>query len=498
VDRVSRQLKIDGDITNLNGTILTDAEKTTAIVKINGTTVQIIFKPNDSNDSIYLTGTITQNPITFKGTGKLSDDQFIEWHAELISPISNEKIIRQIKNSTEEKQVIYPFCSYGKKLEDRSLFEEAINDFKTRYNAILIKNVTIWTNEAEGILKNQCVYMTEGRIVRIADDIKAPKLAFAKVIDGTGKHLTAGIIDEQSQIAVSTVLNEGNQLSSAGARISDVINSDDENIYSQLKAGVTTAHIIQCSNNAIGAQSCIIKLRWGKSPEEIKYAKSPEFIKFTPSSATKYMYADYFKQAKQYAAQQKTYNELSTKNKLTTIPPRTNLELTAIADILNQKRFIICFPNDPAKNMLIKFTDSMGIKLSTFTKIPDTFKGTKNLPSIQDKLSDENKWKLMTLIPAKLLHIDKRVGSIKVGKDADVVLWTDNPFSKNAKVDNTIIDGLIYYDNEEEAILKIAIEKEKVRIIKKMLNEKEKGAKTQKIAIKSKASDGCGNADLNY
>ena len=85
-----------------------------------------------------------------------------------------------------------------------------MHDFKTRYDAILIKHVTVWTNEAEGILKNQDVYMTEGHIVRIADDIGAPKLAYAKIIDGTGKHLTAGIIDEHSHIAIFKRCERGN------------------------------------------------------------------------------------------------------------------------------------------------------------------------------------------------------------------------------------------------------------------------------------------------
>src|SRR6202008_5064133 len=78
-------------------------------------------------------------------------------------------------------------------------------------------------------------------------------------------------------------------------------------------------------------------------------------------------------------------------------------------------------------------------------------------------LSEEEALKLATLNPAKMLHIDDKVGSSKVGKVADVVLWTDNPLSINAKVDKTIIDGIIYYDAVEDAKLREEIKKERSR-----------------------------------
>ena len=126
-------------------------------------------------------------------------------------------------------EIIYPFCAYGEAIEERGFVKKVINDFKTRDEVIVIKHVTIWTNEAEGILKNQDIYIANGRIERVADDINATKLEFAKVIDGTGKHLTPGIIDEHSHIALISV-NEGAQASSAEVRMGDVINSEDINI----------------------------------------------------------------------------------------------------------------------------------------------------------------------------------------------------------------------------------------------------------------------------
>jgi adenine deaminase len=95
-------------------------------------------------------------------------------------------------------------------------------------------------------------------------------------------------------------------------------------------------------------------------------------------------------------------------------------------------------------------------------------------------LSETEALKLVTLNPAKMLHIDDKVGSIQPGKVADVVLWTDRPLSIYAKVDKTIIDGQIYFDREEDARLRTEMQAERARLIAKLLTEKNKGNKTVK------------------
>lgn len=107
------------------------------------------------------------------------------------------------------------------------------------------------------------MYVVDGKIVRINDNIEAAGLAFAKVINGKGMHLTAGIIDEHSHIALSEGVNEGTQASSAEVRMGDVINSEDINIYRQLAGGVTASQLLHGSANPIGGQSALVKLRWG-------------------------------------------------------------------------------------------------------------------------------------------------------------------------------------------------------------------------------------------
>lgn len=568
-DREIHQLKIEGDPEKLKGTIISDTSKISANIGVTGNTISITFSPKNVSGTIRLSGIInlppglTGNiPLSLNGKGQLPDGAWITWNATYVTALPNEtKTDTTKKTAVNIGQVFYPFCAYGKKADDRNGFDKIVNDFKNRYDAVLIKHVTVWTNEAEGILKNQDVYITEGRIVRIAGDINASKLAFAKVIDGTGKHLTPGIIDEHSHIALVSV-NEGTQASSAEVRMGDVINSEDINIYRQLSGGVTCSQLLHGSANPIGGQSALIKLRWGKTPELMKFENADGFIKFAlgenvkqsnwgdmntirfPQSrmGVEQVYYDYFIRAKEYETKLKTYNSFSKKSTVTTPPFRRDLELEAISEILNKKKFITCHSYVQSEiNMLMHVGDSLGFKVNTFTHILEGYKIADKMKArdagastfsdwwaykveVKDAipynaalltqmgivtainsddaemgrrlnqeaaksikyggLSEEEALKLVTLNPARLLHIDNKVGSIKVGKDADVVLWSDNPLSVYAKVEKTIIDGQIYYDNEEDARLRDEIQKERSRIIQKMINEKKGGSATQKPILK--------------
>jgi imidazolonepropionase-like amidohydrolase len=111
-------------------------------------------------------------------------------------------------------------------------------------------------------------------------------------------------------------------------------------------------------------------------------------------------------------------------------------------------------------------------------------------------ISEEDAWKFVTLNPAKLLHIDHKVGSIKVGKDADVVLWSDHPLSIYAKAEKTIIEGVTYFDIERDKLLRKAIKKEKSELINMMMKAKNKGLKTQPIKKKEEESLHCDSVEL--
>lgn len=576
---LQQQLTIEGDADKLKGKLLIDTSKTTVNITIAGSSISLTFKPKGQEETIRLSGDFSSAPVKMKGKGQIANGEWVEWSATFKSAFTEQP---EKKDSAKQEQqpvfgkVIYPFCAYGKPIEEHNGFDRYLTQFKNRYDAILIKHVTVWTNEAEGILENRDVYMTEGHIVRIADEIEAPKLAFAKVIDGTGKHLTAGIIDEHSHIAVANGVNEATQASSGEVRIGDVIDAEDINIYRQLSGGVTCSQLLHGSANPIGGQSAIIKLRWGKAPEEMKFAKADGFIKFAlgenvkqsnwgdfntirfPQSrmGVEQVFYDYFIRAKEYDNKQKIIAALPDKLKATTSPLRRDLELEAVAEILNKKRFITCHSYVQSEiNMLMHVGDSLGFKVNTFTHILEGYKvadkmkargigaatfsdwwaykmevkeaipynasllnqvGVVTAINSDDAemgrrlnqeaakcikyggMTEEEALKLVTLNPAKLLHLDNRVGSVKVGKDADVVLWTGHPLSIYSRVDKTIIDGQIYFDQEEDQQLRKSMEQERARIIQKMLAEKKAGSPTQPPTSKKPRLKGCDSIESDY
>lgn len=110
-------------------------------------------------------------------------------------------------------------------------------------------------------------------------------------------------------------------------------------------------------------------------------------------------------------------------------------------------------------------------------------------------ISEEEAWKFVTLNPAKMLRIDNRVGSIKKGKDADVVLWSDNPLSIYAQPIQTYVDGVKYFDLQQDGQIRVQIAQERNRLIQKMLDEKAKGGDTQKPMPTKKRLYHCDDLD---
>jgi len=510
----------------------------------------------DSLKTARATGYYNETKKTISGKGQWANGDWFDF--EMIyskAPDSTRTEKKRMPQALNLGSVIYPFAAYGEAIpESEGNFRDNWNKFKNRYGAILIKNATVWTNCGDTVLQDHDVYIVDGRIVRIAPNIEAPKLAFAKIIDAKGKHLTPGIIDEHSHIALSGGVNEAAEASSAEVRMSDAINPEDINIYRQLSGGVTTSQLLHGSANPIGGQSVLIKLRWGQNAEGLKYDKAAPFIKFAlgenvkqsnwgdqntirfPQSrmGVEQVYMDFFIRAREYTTLKQ--------NRSKDAPFRIDLELEALSEILNNKRFITCHSYVQSEiNMLMHVADSFGFKINTFTHILEGYKVADKMKAHGVHASTFSDWwayknevmeaipynaailnkmgvvtamnsddaemarrlnqeaakaikyggvsetealKMVTLNPAIMLHIDDRVGRIQVGKTADLVLWTDNPLSVYARADKTIIDGQIYFDRDEDQRLKAYIKSEKARLIAKMLQEKQAGAATQKAKTK--------------
>lgn len=526
-------LQIGGELYDLKATIKEDTSTVKASVTYNNDIINIAFelKKEPAKGSWSLTG--YPSGKGFKGSGLNAASSSVNWFATFSSPY-----VTEAKKDTAKKEVPtsgtvwYPDKAYG---------------FASQPGAVttLIKNVTVWTNEKEGIIENGDVLLKDGKIARVGKNLSADG---AVVIDGTGKHLTAGIIDEHSHIAISNNVNECSHAVTSEVRIGDMIDPDDINIYRQLSGGVTAAQLLHGSCNPIGGQSAIVKFRWGLSPEQFKMEGAPQFIKFALGENVKQsnwgddfrirypqtrmgveqVYLDAFSRAKEYESEWKKYRAQPKGD----VAPRRDLRLEALNEILKGTRFITCHSYQQGEiNMLMKVADSMGFKVNTFTHILEGYKVADKMKkhgvgasSFSDwwaykyevmeaipyngailhnsgitvaynsddaemarrlnqeaakavkygNVSEEEALKFVTLNPARLLHIDNRVGSIKEGKDADVVLWSQHPLSVYASVDKTFIDGICYYDKVRDEEMRKTIATERARLLRKMNIEKNK------------------------
>ena len=559
------RVKIGGEINSPETFLYEDTAATKISFSRQGTTVtiQLELKKLEPKGSYRLTGESTGN--VWSGNVLLPSADWGKWSMKFdsafIAPVAKADTA---KKDTIKGQVYFPNMAYGWKQLPKA-------------KTYLIKNATVWTNEQEGILKNTDVLIENGKIKQIGKNISAP--AGCEITDGTNLHVTPGIIDEHSHIAVSDQVNEGTQSSSAEVRIGDVIDADDVQIYRQLAGGVTTSHILHGSANAIGGQTQLIKLRWGQSPEKMKFEGAPGFIKFALGENVKQsnwgekqvvrfpqtrmgveqVYLDYFTKASIYNAKLNLATADIKGNKtsaFSTIPVRRDLELDALVEIMKGERFITCHSYVQSEiNMLMHVADSFGFKVNTFTHILEGYKvadkmkahGVSGVSTFSDwwaykfevyeaipyngpimykvglnvsynsddaemarrlnqeaakavmygGISEEEAFKFVTLNPAKMLHIDDRTGSLKPGKDGDVVVWNENPLSIYAKPLQTYVDGIKYYDVKQDELLRKEIIAEKARLMQKMTEAKNKGESTQKPAFKAIELKHCNELELS-
>lgn len=545
ITEVKEKLKAQLLLTIANDSGVIDTSKVEAKLTIDNNLVSLQLESEDValKGLVRLSGLLKENGRLWIGTGKSADEFQLKWKAEWKSTLERKDKKKEDKPVPALGPVWMPNMAYG--------FESLPTQ-----QAVLIKNTTVWTNESAGKLENTDVLVVNGKINRIGENLTYPN---ATIVDGAGKHLTAGIIDEHSHIAISKGVNEGSQASSAEVSIADVVNPDDVNIYRQLAGGVTAAQLLHGSANPIGGQSALIKMRYGSTPENMKIKGADGYIKFALGENVKQanwgdyntvrfpqtrmgveqVYYDHFIRAKEYEKAWSEYNR-----KRTGTPPRKDLELETLLEILNKKRFVTCHSYQQGEiNMLMHVADSMGFNINTFTHILEGYKVADKMKAhgvggstfsdwwaykfeVNDAIpyngallhsqgvvtafnsddaemgrrlnqeaakavkyggvSEEEALKFVTLNPAKLLHLDNRMGSIKVGKDADIVLWSDHPLSVYAKAEKTMVDGRILFDIELDKQKRIAMEKERERIIQLMLEAKNNGAPTKKVVAKTK------------
>jgi imidazolonepropionase-like amidohydrolase len=410
--------------------------------------------------------------------------------------------------------------------------------------AVLFQNATVWTSGKEGVIESADVLVESGKITQVGKKLKPPK--DAKLVDCKGKHLSPGMIDCHSHIATDGGVNESGQTITAEVRIGDFVDPVDINIYRQLAGGTTSSHIMHGSSNTIGGQCQVIKFRWGALPEEMKFAGATPSIKFALGEnvkqanwgdkfRTRYpqtrmgveqLLRDTFRAAIEYRGRWVEWR--STKRGP---PPRTDLELEALAEVVFGQRFIHChsYRQDEIIAALrvceqfnvriavlhhilegYKVADAMakhGVAGSSFSdwwaykfevldaipyngalmfqnKVNVTFNSDDaelgrrmNLEAAKavkyGNVPEAEALKFVTINAARQLGIDSKVGSIEVGKDADLVVWSESPLSSYTRAEQTWIDGRPYFTLAEDQKRREEVARRRAALIQRVLTSGE-------------------------
>ncbi|HZS71033.1 MAG TPA: amidohydrolase family protein [Candidatus Acidoferrum sp.] len=425
---------------------------------------------------------------------------------------------------------------------------------------ILIQNATVMT-VSHGIIEHGSILIRDGKIAEVGQAVRAP--SGAQVINAEGQYVIPGIIDCHSHIAVDGSVNEGSISVSSIANIAEVLNSDDPDIYRDLAGGVTTANILHGSANAIGGQTEVIKLRWGQPASKLPFEGALPGIKFAlgenpkrsnfsvPGQPKRYPATRMgveetiraaFTEARDYKAAWDAYNKKVAAGEKNLIPPRRDLRLDPLVEVLEGKRYVHshCYREDEIL-MLLRVAREFGFKVRTFQHVLEGYKVADELAAAGSGASTFSDWwaykveaydaipynaaimtrrgvivsinsddaeeathlnqeaaktmkygglshlealKLVTLNPAIQLGIDKRVGSIDVGKDADLAIYNHDPLSAYAVVQKTLIDGRVYFDRDRDIAARPGLEKEKKALLEKERKAGEKKAEGKKPAEK--------------
>lgn len=409
---------------------------------------------------------------------------------------------------------------------------------------ILIKNATVLT-AGRGTLQGTDILVQNGKIARIGKNLSA---ANATVIDGTGKFVSPGIIDAHSHTMLDSI-NEGSFSVTSMTRISDMLNPTDIDLYRALAGGVTALNLLHGSANAIGGQNAIVKNKYGKPLEDFLIPDAPPGIKFALGENSKRSHftqpgvtpryprtrmgvnetiRDAFVRARNYKGMWDDYRAKVSRGDKTAVPPRKDLELEPIVEILEGKRHVHSHGYRGEEYLALLrlaeefgfrvrvlqhgleaykiapeiakhgagvsiFADSWGYKIEAYDAIPYTaailWKNGVNVSINSDSdermrrlnldaakvmryggVPEEDALKMITWNAAWQLGIDKRTGSIEVGKDADIVIWNVHPFSVYSRAEVTMVDGEVLFDRARDIAGRAATQQEREALEKLEIN----------------------------
>ncbi len=400
---------------------------------------------------------------------------------------------------------------------------------------ILVQNARIWTQGPDGILENADLLVRDGTIAEIGANLSAP--AGAMVIDATGKQVTPGLIDAHSHSGADSI-NEGSNSVTAEVSIEDVLNPNSIAFYRQLAGGLTASQILHGSANSIGGRSAIIKLRYGaEDPEDLLIEGVTPTIKFALGENVKRNQNRYpntrqgveqtirsaFIAAQDYKLEWDEYNSLTEEEQERRVPPRTDLQLQTLVEILEGERMVHShsYRQDEIL-MLIRLAEEFGFRIGSFQHVLEGYKVAHEIAAHGAGASTFSDWwaykieaydaipyngaimhdagvvvsfnsdngdlarrmnleaakavkyggleeqealNFVTINPAIQLGLEDRIGSLEVGKDADFVIWNGHPMSVYSRPEMTFVEGRKMFDRQLDLQMQANVAAERERLI---------------------------------
>ena len=515
-----------------------DSAHTRGTLTRNGDIVSIYFDLKDKPaGNIRLTGYISSvAPIVLTGDAILPDGTFSTWSASLSSAFTPDAAKPETKPTIALGPVVYPFVPFGNAelpKQETTLFKNATVWTNEKEGILQNTDILIANGKIKAIGKNLAV-PTGAKVVDATGKHISPG-----IVDEHSHIAATGGINEGTQAVTSEVrigdvldsedINLYRQLA-GGVTTSHILHGSANPIGGQTMLIKHRWGVLPDEMKFDGAPG-FIKFALGENVKQTNWGipEGTPNMRFPQSRmGVEQVYVDAFTRAKEYkAARAIKGNHV-----------RRELELDALAEILDDTRHITCHSYVQSEiNMLMHVADSMGFKVNTFTHILEGYKvadkmlarniagstfsdwwaykmevseaipyngalmhdvGITTAFNSDDeemarrlnqeagksvaygKLSEEEALKFVTLNPAKMLHVNQRIGSLKPGKDADIVVWSADPLSVYAVAEKTYVDGIKYWDIEEDAAKQKALRADETRIIQKMIAAKNKGAATQK------------------
>ena len=399
--------------------------------------------------------------------------------------------------------------------------------------AVVVRNATVWTQGPQGIIEGADLLVRAGTVEAVGVDLDAP--GGAVEIDASGKHVTPGMIDPHIHSGVSAV-NESGFAIVPEVRMGDVVTHNNIWMYRQLAGGLTTAHIKHGSANPIGGENVFVKMRWGSLPEDLKLENAPRTVKFALGENPKRrqgrypdtrmgvqeIIRDHFMAARDYEREWQQWEENQEG-----LPPRRDLRMEAILDILDQELLISSHGYRADEFLaLVRLAEEFGFRVQTLQHGVEAYKIAPELAAsgvaavvwsdwgafkmeaydatvynarilieagvvtslhsdnseiasrmnweagklLRTGLTPEQAMSTVTNQAAEAVAIHEQVGSLEAGKDADFVIWSGNPLSQFSRAEQTWVDGRRYFSLEEDAAMRDRIEEERTQLIQAILS----------------------------